>query len=79
MEGLIFIGVIGLLWVSVLFANRMQSIADRKGATERVWAWCFWIPLLGALMVIALPDERVLKALGGKTSEENSDGELPSL
>ena len=42
--------------IDVSFANRMQRIAEAKGSKERYWAWCFWFPLFGALMVIALPD-----------------------
>lgn len=68
-DGMILIimtGSIVILTVLAMFASKMQAIANKKGATERVWAWCFWLPLLGALMVIALPDERVVEALNQK-------------
>ncbi len=61
--GIAIIGVIVTLAVSYFYANAMQGIAESKGYEGRVWAWCFWIPVLGGIMVASLPDERMVKLL----------------
>ena len=49
--------VVGLVF-NIIFANKMQQIAYEKGHDERVWAWCFWLPLYGGFIVAALPDKK---------------------
>lgn len=83
---LIFGVAVVAIVVAAIFATRMQEIAEQKGYKGRVWAWCFWIPIYGALMVNAIPDERLIEALnrmknienGEKESTQDSD-ELPEL
>lgn len=49
--------------ISVLFANKMQEIADEKRYDGSIWGWCFFLPLVAwiigmlvsVLIVIALP------------------------
>lgn len=66
------VALVVMIAINGLFADRMQKIVEAKGSEERYWAWCFWIPLLGALMVIALPDK-------SNKIELNNNEELPLL
>lgn len=54
---LVLIIVVGLIvWFKA--AKNMASIAADKGYTERKWFhYCFWLGLLGFLMVCAMPDK----------------------
>ena len=64
--------VIGLIVALVLFyacAYTFYEIACMKGHGERKYFWwTFFIPLMGALMVIALPDRGAIENL--HTSED---------
>lgn len=54
--------------ISVLFANKMQEIADEKEYDGSVWGWSFFLNLtsgivgmlVSALIVIALPTNKNL-------------------
>ncbi len=65
----ILVGVVVLV-LAVIFANKMQEIAESKGHKERYWAWCFWLPLLGGFMVAALPDLKARANYDGFDSDE---------
>lgn len=87
-----------LLGVNYLSANKMTSVAFEKGYDVRdvhslhVFAWCFWLPLVGYLYVIALPDLRlrsqnaeiitqnaeIIKRIDEKSKPEETD-QLPNL
>ena len=55
----IIIGVIVALVLFYACANAFYEIACMKGHDERTYFWwTFFVPLLGALMVIALPDRQ---------------------
>ena len=65
MEILVVITVVLVLLIAYCCASTFSSIACMKGHDDRKYFWwTFFIPLLGALMVLALPDrsqtERVL-------------------
>ena len=69
----IIIGVIVALVLFYACANAFYEIACMKGHDEKKYFWwTFFIPLLGALMVIALPD-RV------STKERLTDEAFPVL
>lgn len=51
-----FVVAIVFLIVNACAASKMQEIAEQKGSKDRFWAWCFWVPMIGYAMVIALPD-----------------------
>ena len=55
--GWIIMGVIVALAIFFACANTFYEIACMKGHDEsKYFWWTFFVPLLGALMVIALPD-----------------------
>ena len=46
-----------VIWYKI--AKNMARIAADKGYTERKWFhYCFWLGLVGFLMVCAMPDKR---------------------
>lgn len=61
MVGIYIISLIVMLCVNACAASKMQEIAEQKGTKERYWAWCFWVPIAGYAMVIALPDRSQMK------------------
>ena len=53
---LIMIVLFIVIWVKA--ARNMARIAADKGYTERKWFhYCFWLGLVGYLMVCAMPDK----------------------
>lgn len=50
--------VVVVLILLGIAAEKMQAIAEQKGSNERYWAWCFWLPVIGYAMVIALPNSK---------------------
>lgn len=62
MEGIIFVSAIGLIVVLVVnyvIADNFMTIAQDKGHNERKYFhFCFWLGIVGYLMVVALPDRR---------------------
>ena len=90
MEGpiivILFVIVLVLITINITAASRMQEIAELKGSKDRFWAWCFWTPIIGYMMVIALPDLVLREKLdcGSTNQSETSDSttekdELPDL
>lgn len=80
---LVLLGAI-LIMVLLIYASKMQEIAEMKGYSGRVFAWCFFLPILGALMVIALPDRKkdyVVSSNREKSFDTiaTQDDELPEL
>lgn len=69
----IAIGVIVGLFIAVIAADKFDKIAQMKGHQGYFW-WCFWLGIIGWIMVAALPDR-------GKTNRsiEFGDAELPDL
>lgn len=63
---------VGAIVVGVFAAKAFEESAHEKGHYDRhYWAWCFWLPVIGYLMVIALPDlnqQRYLKEISEKMS-----------
>lgn len=87
--------IILLLEVNYLSAKKMTAAAFEKGYdvhSLHVFAWCFWLPLVGYLYVIALPDLRlrsqnaeiitqnaeIIKRIDEKSKPEEID-QLPNL
>lgn len=70
--------VIVLLVVYVFAAVEFNSIANQKGypGSKYGW-WCFWFPVVGYLMVIALPDRAANTAAPVKSEFDNDA--LPEL
>ena len=55
---IILIPVILMLVVWFKAAKNMARIAADKGYTERKWFhYCFWLGLVGCLMICAMPDK----------------------
>ena len=55
----IIIGIIVYLFLAYACANTFYEIASMKGHDDKQYFWwTFCIPLLGALMVTALPDRK---------------------
>lgn len=53
--------LVGILWFVLLYfiAKRFYTIACEKGYTSRAYFhYCFWLGLVGWIMVTALPDRR---------------------
>lgn len=74
----LFLIVAAVLAIDWFGAKAMYDIAVMKGHPEKKYFWwCFWMAMLGYLMVIALPDRRGAQA----QSIPSTDGtdELPDL
>ena len=58
---LLYIGIIALLiFLHYRVARKFERIAADKGyINEHIFAWCFWMPLVGYLMVIAMPKKEI--------------------
>lgn len=60
MEGLILGGLLVCVFVLIIHgfaSSKMNEIAVMKGYPEGgYFGWCFWLGIVGYLMVIALPD-----------------------
>ena len=58
---IIIAGLMVLLLLIVVWykaAKNMANIAADKGYTEKKWShYCFWLGLVGMLMVCAMPDK----------------------
>ena len=52
----IFIGI-GALVIELMLAGKFESIANEKGYSGFFW-WCFFLNIVGYLMVVALPDKK---------------------
>ena len=53
---LLVIALILIIWFKA--AKNMARIAADKGYTERKWFhYCFWLGLIGFLMICAMPDK----------------------
>ncbi len=69
---LVFVVVIGSILINFLIANEFDSIAKQKGHFNQKYFWyCFFLGIIGCLMVIALPN------ISSK-AKTNSD-ELPEI
>ncbi|MCF0258516.1 MAG: hypothetical protein HUJ54_01525 [Erysipelotrichaceae bacterium] len=55
------IAVVAIHWFA---AKEMQMIAESKGAPRNYFWWCFWLPMMGYAMVIALPNSQNSDSLG---------------
>lgn len=94
MQWILWLGLIAIVffyfWINYALAEKYQSIARKKGHTENYWNWCFWLGIVGWLLVIALPDRgaqmvnvqnlpaaSAAPAAQDKTTTQND--ELPSL
>ena len=61
-----------LVWLQWYIANEFFTAAKAKGYHDRKYRWiCFWLSVIGYLLVIALPDR-------GESGCAASD-ELPEL
>ena len=55
---LVVIALVVLFIIRAFVANRFAGLAEDKGYTNcHIWAWTFWLGLVGMLMVIAMPDK----------------------
>lgn len=47
-----------LIYINYLIANNFYNIAKTKGFNNKKYFWfCFWLGIVGYLMVIALPNQ----------------------
>ncbi|MEG0638723.1 MAG: hypothetical protein RR824_01710 [Clostridia bacterium] len=62
-QELIFFCVMGfaiLLGINARIASEFANIAEEKGyESRRYWHFCFWLSIVGYLIVIALPDRKL--------------------
>ncbi len=59
--GLVVLGLV--IAIGFFAAKAMCEIAAMKGHPQkRYFWWCFWLPAIGFLMVIALPDRKSAQA-----------------
>ncbi|MEG1470855.1 MAG: hypothetical protein RSD76_00260 [Clostridia bacterium] len=60
---LILVWVVGLaifLVINALIAGEFANIAEEKGyESRRYWHFCFWLSIVGYLIVIALPNRKL--------------------
>ena len=54
-----FVVLVVYLFVHVLFAGEMSSIARQKGYKKNYFWWCFLVPLYGFMIVVSLPNKSV--------------------
>ena len=67
-----------VLIISFAAADTFYDIARMKGHDEKKYfLWSFFVPLLGALMVIALPDRKMDEKLTNGGSPRESAGVSP--
>ena len=60
------------IWLQWFIANEFFAAAKAKGYHDRKYLWiCFWLSVVGYLLVIALPDRG--------TSATTASEELPEL
>lgn len=56
--GLILLAL--LIWIWYKIAKNFAKIAADKGYTEKKWFhYCFWLGIIGMLMVCAMPDKKL--------------------
>ena len=90
-DSLIALLVLGILvflviffWINYLIAKNFYMIAQQKGYAEgKYFHFCFWLGLVGYLMVIALPDRAALASkepsFQNRQQTNAPDDELPEL
>lgn len=62
LAGISFFIIVLTIVLLAVGASRMEEIARKKGWEQRKYAlWCFFLPLIGYPMVIALPDLNIQK------------------
>lgn len=54
---ILIISCIIVIFIAFIAAKKFNEIAEMKGHTG-YFAWCFFLGIIGYLMVIALPDRR---------------------
>ena len=70
----ILITVVILFLVNLGTANQFYKIASMKGHSDKQYFWwCFFLGIVGWLMVVALPDRAVTKTESHATSSELPD------
>jgi len=82
MDGIISASILGILLFLIidwLASNEMFHIAEMKGHSDRKYFWwCFWVPLFGLAMIIALPDRKDVRQKNSEPLPETFD-DLPEL
>ncbi len=73
--------IAALLQLQYIIAKEFYSIAIAKGYNSKKYLWyCFFLGIVGYLMVIAIPDENILKQLSNKNIvTKQANDELPEL
>lgn len=60
------------IWIQWYIAKQFFTAAEAKGHYDKKYLWiCFWLPVVGYLLIIALPDR--------STSVTAASDELPEL
>lgn len=60
---LLIIPILAVLFIRYFIADEYQTIAMRKGyCARRYFWWCFFLGIVGYLMVVALPDRHYFRA-----------------
>lgn len=63
-----------ILVIDWFAAKQFHEIAKMKGHPERKYLWwCFWLGMIGWLMVVALPDRRNTPSNTAISSDELPD------
>lgn len=77
MEFLIVLGSIAVIVLWYFVSKEFQRIAEMKGhAEKRYFWWPFFLSVIGMMMVVALPDRRMI---ADQKAETVVSDELPDL
>ena len=70
---LILLLIFAVFAINWIIAEKFESIANEKGYSGYLW-WCFWLGIIGYLMVVALPNRNVKS---NTKNSHNTDSEKP--
>ena len=71
----LFIFSIWLL-ISCCISSQFQKVAEDKGYAETKYFWlCFFFGIVGYLLVIALPNKKLMSLIAQTTRDTTSDGD----
>ena len=73
MNWAIIIGIIVVLIIYWLSAKEFETIARMKGHQGYFW-WCFFLGIVGWLMVVALPDQKTRGELLNSVQKLSKNG-----
>ena len=69
----IFLVCIVTVIINIIIGMKFQEIAVMKGHEENYFWYCFFLGIIGALMVIALPDKNLYGLIKNSQEKETSN------